>query len=136
MSKLRVALRQDWTEIRDKCLAINVDHYDVPVNKLKLYDWFEQHLDRGIIFLSDTGFISGLSISDPVRDWDVLTETGWYDTGRSGLKLLRTFIEFGRITDKHDEIRMTTLSSTHPKIKHLLKRMGFEEIEQSHRLTL
>lgn len=126
---------EDWVEVFDKVDAFNDQYFDIPVDIKRLNKWYHQHLENGIIVLSETGIISGLFVDDPVRDWKVLVETSWYDTGRSGLRLLRHFIKVGRVA-KVDEVRMTTLNTTPPRVKALLKRMGFEEIEQSHRLTL
>lgn len=132
---MRIAMQRDWREVRDKVHAFNDQFFHIPVDSEKLYRWFEQHLSMGIILLSDEGLITGLSISDPVRNWDVLAETAWYDTGRDGIRLLREFIEYGREIGA-DEVRMTTLNTTPAGVLTLLQRMGFEEIERSHRLTL
>lgn len=132
---MRIAMQRDWREVRDKVRAFNDQFFGIPVDNDKLYHWFEQHLSMGIIFLSDEGLISGLRIMDPVRNWDVLAETAWYDTGRDGIRLIREFIDFAKECEV-DEVRMTTLNTTPPGVLTLLARMGFEEIERSHRLTL
>jgi hypothetical protein len=132
---MRIAMQRDWREVRDKVHTFNDQYFGIPADDEKLYRWFEQHLSMGIIFLSDDGLITGLHISDPVRNWDVLAETAWYDPGRDGIRLLREFIDYGRECEV-DEVRMTTLNTTPAGVLTLLNRMGFEEIERSHRLTL
>jgi L-amino acid N-acyltransferase YncA len=132
---IRVATLRDWNEVKEKVIAFNDQYFQIPVDVDKLNAWFLRHLDAGVVLLSEHGLISGLWISDPVRNWDVLAETAWYDTGRDGIRLLREFIEHGRDAGVQ-EVRMTTLNTTPAGAITLLQRMGFEEIERSHRLTL
>jgi hypothetical protein len=132
---IREAGLRDWPEVSAKVFAFNDAYFHIPVNEDKLYGWFEQHVSTGVILLSAAGLIAGLRIVDPVRDWTVLAETAWYDTGRDGVRLLRDFIQVGRA--RHvDEVRMTTLNTTPPGVTKLLSKHGFEEIERSHRLIL
>lgn len=132
---IRTASLSDWDEVYTKVIAFNEKYYGLPVNAGKLHGWFEQHMDFGVIYLSDNGIISGLLIADPVRTWDVLAETAWYDTGRDGIRLLRKLIEYAKHTHA-DEIRMTTLNTTPTGVETLLARMGFSEKERSHSLLL
>lgn len=132
---IRVATEDDWQEVRDKIAAFNEQYFDIPVELGRVSGWFMRHLRDGIVLLSENGLISGLWMQDPVRTWYALVETSWYDTGRDGVRLLREFISAAKMQGVN-EVRMTTLNTTPVGVQTLLNRMGFEEIERSHRLTL
>lgn len=121
--------------MRDKVLAFNAEYFDVPVNTEKLFNWFEHHLGRGIIFLSEHGLLTALNVEDPVRDWQAAVETAWYDKGRDGLRLLDALVNASKEAG-FNEVRMTTLNTTPPGILKVLERKGFTEIERSHRLLI
>lgn len=133
---IRQATSDDIPHLINLISRFNDEYYRVTVvNPQKLDRWLRANMENGVIYVTDTGFIAGLLVDDPMRDWTALVETGWYDTGRGGVRLLRRFIEFGE-TCGADEVRMTTLNTTPAGAMTLLTRMGFEEIERSHRLTL
>lgn len=132
---IRKATQDDYQQIWEISLAFNTKHYDVPLDQDRFREWFDRHIAEGLTLLSDTGYISGLSVDDPVRNWTALVETAWYAEDGSGLRLLREFIRIGQ-KEFFDEVRMTTLRSTPARVLTLLERMGFEEFERSHRLIL
>lgn len=131
---IRTATADDWDEVADKVLDFNNHYYGIPVDLDKLEHWFASHMQFGVILLSKRGFISGLFVDDPVRHWSALAETGWFDPGLDGVRLLDAFIALGK--DKVDEVRMTTLHTSPQSADRLLKRRGFETIEFSHRLLM
>ena len=74
----------DMERVWELTHRFNEKYYPVPLSRRKWEAWFMHHLNQGVIFLSDNGFISGLLIEDPCRDWWVLAETAWYDDGERG----------------------------------------------------
>lgn len=125
----------DFPHIYRLTKEFNDQYFGIPLNGEKLERWFELVVEHGVIYHTDGGYIAGLVVDDPVRDWTALVENAWYARDRSGLRLLRKFIQHGRDIGA-DEIRMTTLNTTPPGVLTLLGRTGFEEIERSHRLIL
>lgn len=132
---IREATARDSELVIELVHNFNDTYFGIPADSEKVERWFQQHLNAGVVYLGDRSIISGLFISDPVRNWDVLAETAWYAEGRDGLRLLRKFIQTARDREM-DEVRMTTLNTTPVAALALLQRMGFEEIERSHRLAL
>ena len=125
----------DFKIVRDLAHTFNDKHYGIHLNDDKLERWYAYMPQLGgVIYISDNGFIAGFPVADPVRDWTALVETSWYAEDRAGARLLRKFINYGRIIGA-DEVRMTTLTDTPAHAVALLQRWGFEEIERSHRLT-
>jgi len=125
----------DYPHIYRLTRRFNDHYFGIPINGDKLKRWFEFVVNNGVIYHTEAGFIAGFPVEDPVRDWTALVENAWYAEDRSGIRLLRAFIEHGREIGC-DEVRMTTLNTTPAGVITLLNRMGFEEIESSHRLTL
>ena len=132
---IRPGTWDDWSECLRMTLDFNSEFYGIPINEDKLAGWFERHINYGAIFFSQTGYIAGLPIMDPVRDWCVLMETGWYDTGKDGLRLLTALTDYARSISA-DEVRMTTLNTTPDGVDRLLARKGFVLREKSHSLIL
>lgn len=131
---IRQAHPEDEVAVIDMAVRFNDQYFDIPVNTGKLADWFQLHMQHGVVFRSERGFISALHFPDPVRDHTVLTETAWYSEGRDGLRLLRALIRHGKDHD-FDEVRVCTLNTTDSGVLTLLRRMGFTlDIERSHRL--
>ena len=125
----------DENAIIEMTVRFNERYFDIPINIGKLSGWFHTHMQHGVIFRSEQGFISALHFPDPVRDHTVLTETAWYSEGRDGLRLLRTLIQYGK-DRQFDEVRVSTLNTTDAAVLTMLDRMGFLEIERSHRLVI
>lgn len=133
---IRIATQDDRLHVIRLGIEFNDLHYDVPVSDHKLNDWWNLHTERGVILCSDTGYLSALIVPDPIRDWTALVETAWYDTNpANGVALLKAAAKHGR-TLFCDEMRMTTLTTTPARAVYLLQRLGYEEIERSHRLIL
>jgi len=105
--------------------------YGVPLNIDKTWDTLELIVEgpMGVAYVSDRGAIVGTIEEDPFRNYTVLQERGWYATDRSGLRLLRAFIQHG-IDIGVDEIRMTTLE-INPAAERLLEHSGFDRKETS-----
>lgn len=132
---IREATIDDYNIIEALSVNFNTRYYGIPLNTEKLRRWTKHVLDNGVIYLSKSGLIAGFIADDPIRDHTVLVENAWYSEDRTGVQLLRRFIQYGR-DNGCDEVRMTTLNNTPARATALLSRMGFEEIEISHRLTL
>lgn len=124
----------DW--LCRKATEFNAEYYDIPLDPVKLYSYISNCITspNGVCLRSDHGAIVGIVAPDPVRDWTVLVETGWYSTGKDGLKLLSAFEVQGCIRDVN-EIRLTTLE-TNVRVAEVLRRKGYSTIETSHRLIL
>lgn len=133
---IRDATPDDVEFIFERAIKFNALHYDVPLDYNRLANYVESLIcqPNGVMLVSDTGILAGILVDDPIRDWLALVETAWFDTGRSGIRLLDEFEnrarEFGA-----DEVRMTTLT-VNPWVSKLLKRRGYHEIETSHRLLI
>ena len=136
MTKVRDCTMDDLSFLIEKAHSFNSRYYDIAINPKKL----EQHLtglivsEQGVVLRTDTGAITGVHVSDPCRDWEVLVETAWYSEGRDGLRLLAAFEQRG-IDWGIDEVRMTTLE-VNSGVECVLKRRGYSVIETSHRLIL
>jgi len=116
----------------------NDELYDVPLNEQKLENTLIQFCHpeciKHIGYRSDKGAIIGIVTEDPLRDWTVMVELGWYANDRSGIRLLDHLEQAARDV-QCDEVRMTTLERN-PRVADLLKRRGYTPIETSHRLLL
>ena len=129
---IRLATVDDEDQLIELALAFNAAYFDIPVVPEKLDAWITTHMQHGVTYLSEDGFISGLIVPDPLRDHTVLLETGWFSRDNQGARLLLKFIATGR--EYADEVRMTTLSNSPPEAAYILDRLGFKEIERSWRL--
>ncbi len=132
---VRQAERSDIPAIYDMAFGFNEDYFDIPLDMDSCLNTMVDTINNHVAFVSDTGFIGGWLVKDPVRDHVVLVETAWYCTGREGIALLNRFIEEGRKL-MVDEVRMTTLETSPKAATAILKRKGFAPIETSHRLLL
>ena len=136
MTRVRDCTMDDLSFLIEKAHSFNSRYYDIAINPEKL----EQYLtglivsEQGVVMRTDTGAITGVHVSDPCRDWEVLVETAWYSEGRDGLRLLAAFEQRG-IDWGIDEVRMTTLE-VNSGVERVLKRRGYSVIETSHRLIL
>lgn len=136
MTEVRDCTLADLSFLLEKAHAFNSRYYGIPLNPEKL----EQYLtglivaEQGVVLRTDTGAITGVNISDPCRDWEVLVETAWYSEGRDGLRLLAAFEQRG-LEWGLDEVRMTTLE-VNSGVERVLKRRGYSVMETSHRLIL
>ncbi len=131
---IRLAGLDDLDFIMRHATEFNKSYVGIPLNESKTRAWITRNIVCGVALVSDTGFICGLFVDDPCRDYTALVETGWYDTGRSGMKLLNEFIKHGK---EHgvQEVRMTTLGTSPEYVNHVLGSRGFELVERSYRLT-
>ena len=136
MTKVRDCTEDDLDFLIEKAFAFNALHFDIPLNPDKLVSYLTGLIasEHGIVLRTDTGAITGVHISDPVRDWEVLVETAWYSEGRDGIRLLNEFEGRARLLGV-DEVRMTTLE-VNQGVAQVLARRGYKPIETSHRLTL
>ena len=136
MAQVRRATSADFERMCELATEFNDAFYGVPLSKDKLRSWFDLHLATGVILMGDNSYISALIIADPMRDRTVLAETGWYAKDRSGAKLLLRLIQIAREVGA-EEVRMTTLNTSPPEARDVLRRLGFEmDRECSHSLNL
>jgi len=126
----------DLEHLMDLAIGFNDKHYDVKLNRGKTYQYLRNLIqsEDAVVLCTGTGAIVGVKIDDPCRDWTVLVETAWYSEGRDGLRLLRAFEQRGRDMEV-DEVRMTTLA-VNSGVSPVLERLGYLEIETSHRLLI
>lgn len=116
--------------------AFNQMYYSIPVNPEKLRVWFEYHLTTGVVLMGTSSYVSAILVSDPVRDWTAVVETGWYATDGQGARLMLSLIKYAREIGA-DELRACTMNTSPLEAECLLSRLGFElGIERSHRLLL
>jgi len=136
VTEVRKCTIRDLDFLVEKAYEFNSRHFDVPLCPAKLKSYLRGLIvsNYGVVLRTDTGAITGVLVSDPVRDWNVLVETAWYTRGRDGLKLLRAFEKKGKRWGV-DEIRMTTLEANQ-QAGRILSRRGYKPIETSHRLLL
>lgn len=134
MKQIRLVTPDDLDFIIATAIRFNDKHFAVPLNVYKATAFFEDIITEPafIGFRSDNGCIIGAIEQDPLRDWTLLREYGWFAEDRSGIALLREFQEFG-LSLPVDEIRMTTLASN-PRVTRLLRKYGYTELETSHSL--
>lgn len=131
---IRFADASDFPRVLELTKEFNEHYFWVPLNEHKFEAWFDQHMNAGLVLMSDTGFVSALTVVDPVRDWTVLVETGWYDTGRQGLRLMHRLVKEFRAGD-YNELRVCTMSTSTVGLDNLLTRLGFTlDVERSHSL--
>ena len=133
MSRIRRATTDNEEDLYEMVLAFNAEYFGIPINPEKLEQWVQLHLQAGIILMSEDGFISGLYVPDPLRDHNVLLESGWFSRDNHGARLLLKFINHAREIGV-DEVRMTTLSTSPEAANQMLTRLGFEPVETSWRL--
>ena len=123
----------DW--MLDTAKEFNDRYFYVPLNELKSRNHLELIVSEGVTFRTDDAVIIGLVHEDPMRNWYVLVELGWYSRSpRQGIKVLHRFIKEGK-DHGLDEVRMTTLA-TNVGAERILQRAGFSPAETSHRLLL
>lgn len=136
MTEVRDCTITDLSFLIDKAYAFNYRYYGIPLNHKKLEQYLTGLLvsEHGVVLRTDTGAITGVHVSDPCRDWEVLVETAWYSEGRDGLRLLGAFEQRG-VELGLDEVRMTTLE-VNSGVERVLKRRGYSIMETSHRLIL
>jgi hypothetical protein len=132
---MRQATLADVPVITGMVVEFTTAYSDMPACPDRTANWTTHIIKHGVIFLTDTGFIAGLPVMDPVRPWAALVETGWYAPGKDGLRLLRRFIQYAKDAEL-DEVRMSTLNTTPERALKLLEHMGFTLAERSHRLNL
>ena len=130
---IRRAVYSDVPEILSMAFQFNEEYYDTPLNPEKTEAAITNFVESHVAFVSPKGFIGGMVIDAPMRDWSVLVEFAWYANDRHGIKLLDAFIAEGTSLEV-DEIRMCTLDTSPPSALKLLSRKGFNPIETSHRL--
>jgi hypothetical protein len=137
MDVVRRAAIGDLDAIVDIATVFNNEYVDQPLNPDKARTSLVHLIEDGVVFVTDTGAIVGAIYDDPFRDRTLLLEIGWYaeDNSRSGLRLLRKFIAEGRKL-KVDAIVMSTLSTSSPRTRTLLSRLGFQTTEHTHTLEL
>ncbi len=123
----------DFAHIFGMASDFNADYYDVPLNEHKFRTWYSYVVDRGVIFFTDASFIAGFPFEDPIRDYTIMFENGWYSQDNSGLRLLKEFIKYGKDLGV-DEVRVCTMNTSGERVNRILNRMGFLEIERSLRL--
>jgi len=131
---IRRATLEDIPAIIPLAIRFNDTYYRIPLNLEKAVYVITTIIEDGIGFVSEGGFIGGLSVEDLMRDWTVLQEVAWYSEDKTGMKLLEAFIEVGELIEV-DEIRLSTLATSSPIVGKLLERRGFAPFEQSYRLT-
>lgn len=136
MTKVFDCTLDDMEFLIEKAQHFNDRYYGIPLNLDKLTQYLTGLIvaDQGVVLRTDTGAITGVHISDPCRDWEVLVETAWYSEGRDGLRLLAAFEERGMNLGV-DEVRMTTLE-VNAGVEKVLTRRGYTRMETSHRLIL
>jgi hypothetical protein len=133
---IREATQDDLGFLIETTLEFNKRHYDVPISLCKAHSHLRVVIDDPltVVLRSDTGFIIGVTVEDPLRHWSCMLELGWYDTGRSGIKLLNRFEDIAREVGVN-EIRMTTLA-VNDVVSAILRRKGYVAMETSHRLLI
>jgi len=136
VTKVHECTLDDVPFLMEKIHQFNDTYYDVPLNTQKARDHLVDVLvaDQGLVLRTTSGMITGVFVSDPLRDWNVLVETAWYSEGRDGIRLLAEF-ERRALLAGMDEVRMTTLS-VNSGVDAVLKRRGYSAMETSHRLIL
>ena len=134
--KVRECKLQDLEWLKNKAVAFNDTHFDIPLCSNKLHAYLTALIvnPMGVALRTDTGAIVGVLTEDPLRTWEVLVETAWYSEGKDGIRLLKAFETVG-LEAGVDEIRMTTLQKN-DIVGQLLKKRGYAPIETSHRLIL
>ena len=127
----------DLEDIIDIATVFNDKYGDMPLNPDKARTSLRHFIQEGVVFNTPLGAIVGIILEDPFRDVTTLLEIGWYAEaqGRSGLALLKAFIEEGR-NQGVDSIVLSTLTQSDPRVNTLLERMGFKETETAFTLTL
>lgn len=136
MTKVRDCTLDDIPFLIERAEHFNDRYYGIPLNIDKLVNYLTGLIvvEQGVVLRTDTGAITGVHISDPCRDWEVLVETAWFSEGRGGLRLLDAFEHRGMELGV-DEVRMTTLE-VNAGVEKVLMRRGYTSIETSHRLLL
>ncbi|WFG40930.1 hypothetical protein ParaMal1_00046 [Paracoccus phage ParMal1] len=136
MTKVLDCTLDDMEFLIEKAQHFNDRYYGIPLNLDKLTQYLTGLIaaDQGVVLRTETGAITGVHISDPCRDWEVLVETAWYSEGRDGLRLLAAFEDRGMNLGV-DEVRMTTLE-VNAGVEKVLTRRGYTRMETSHRLIL
>lgn len=99
------------------------------VNRLRTGNTLIEHMidPRGIVYVSENGFISGRIVQTVISTELVAIETGWFATDRSGLQLLRMF---ERWSQDHGAA-LVVMSCKGRKAQKILDRRGYREAEIS-----
>lgn len=133
---IRPATLADVLPILEQAQRFNDRYYTVPLDIKKALNWITYVIEDGVALVSDKGgFIGGIKVTDPARNWDVLVEVCWYSEDRTGAYLLKAFNAAG-IELGVDEVRMTTLTASPPIAEHMLNRLGYKPMEVSYSLIL
>jgi L-amino acid N-acyltransferase YncA len=133
---MRQATHEDFHFVARMVHEFNHAYYDVPLSNSRLEAWYSLHMQTGVIFITKAGFISALLVPDPVREYDIMLETGWYSDDGQGAKLLLKLIRYAK-EQGANEVRASTLDTSPPEAEALLSRLGFEmHKERGHRLQL
>lgn len=133
---IRPATLADVLPIMEQAQRFNDKYYPIPLNTRKALNWITFVIEEGVALVSDTGgFIGGINVEDPVRDWTALVEVCWYSEDRTGAALLKAFTAAGRELGV-DEVRMTTLTTSPPIAARMVQLLGYQPMEVSYSLIL
>ena len=83
----RVAELSDIPSIMQMLQIFNAEYAGIPLNYQKTLDMVLWCIEDGVSFVSDSGLIIGVVVTDLLRDWTLLQEIAWYSRDRSGIKL-------------------------------------------------
>ena len=135
-NKIRAATLKDLDFLVSTSEIFNNKYQKLTLNTKKLAAHIRKLLlsDTGIAFRSDAGMILGVCYSDPIRDHNIAVELAWWDTGGTGLKLLRAFEQDAKKRGM-DEVRMTSLTEN-PRVNPFLEKLGYNPIEISYSKSL
>lgn len=135
MAKVRACTLEDIDWMMETAKEFNDKYFYVPLDLEKSAIHLVNVVTHGVAIRSDDAVIIGMWHMDPMRDWSVLVELGWYShKPGEGIAVLKEFVNQGHKAGV-DEIRMTTLS-TNTGAARILERLGFSPVETSHRLLI